>query len=295
MELDQVPFPPTDNKKERLEFPVRVLYEEWHPAENDEFWQRLETPSDPMKGSYKNPGRFEAKELYDTHGQRVVSHHERLLSRAQRYGAAFVVEHFIQERMGKLKNPKILEIGSWPMKNDIVSVQFDTTLIAILSQKFDHVVGIDKVDLSKAFPYRSYTPPYFGEAKFLNGDFLQHEMQQKITDQLESSPDVIIGNMVFERNLGQWEKRAPALPALVKRRLNGEPLFKKEDEKLTMVAENLSVAANSFLAHDGVMVISNSSHSGYGDTPEFIQSMPLLAVYMDERNRGVFAEVRGKK
>lgn len=284
------------DQKERLESPPHVLYEEWHPPEDDTFWQRLETPSDPMKGSYKNPGRFEAKELYDTHGQRVVSHHERLLSRAQRYGAAFVAEHFIQERMGKLGSPKILEIGSWPMKNDIVSVQFDTTLIAILSQKFDQVVGIDKVDLTKAFPYRSYTPPYFGKAEFMNGDFLQREMQQKIIQELGGNPTVIIGNMVFEKNLGQWEKSESSISSLLKKQFKGETFFRgNEAEKFTHVAENLSVAANDFLADDGVIVIANSSYGGSGEVPGAIESMPLLAVYMDEKNRGVFAEVRGKK
>ncbi len=188
-----------------------IQYEKWHPRVDENFWQRLEVSGQPRNGTYKNPAEFDRKEFWNADASTHVSHHDRLLHWDSQLGSAFVVEHFLRENGLGLPNPKILEIGTWPMKNPIVATQFDNTSIALLSQNIDfRVVGVDKVNIETAFPYKSYTPPNFGDGKFINGDFHDAQIQEAILHELGGQPNLILGNMVFEKRLGNFDIRQNA-------------------------------------------------------------------------------------
>lgn len=264
-----------------------VSYEEWHPPEGNELWQRLEIPGQTRNGSYTDPVRFNEKAFWNADVSAHISHHDRLNHWNQQLSVAFVTEHYLQQSRLGAPSPRVLEVGTWPMRNPTVATQFDNTVIGVLSQnKHMKVVGVDKVDLATAFPYQSYTPPNFGVAEFINGDFNSDETQQRIIASLGNKPDVIIGNMVFEQRLGNWDEKYSAVgQARIWAKTATDIPTKPE------MAEKLALTANDFLKSDGILIVCNR---GYGQIPEFIHKMPLLAVYMDQTGKLPFAQVRGK-
>jgi len=266
-----------------------VPYEEWHPTIGPALWKRLEVPGQPRNGSYTNPAAFDLKELPDGQGySRVISHHERLKYWDEHLGMSFAAEHYLRvARLGS-PNPKILEIGSWPHKNPIVGTQYDNTALAILSQNLHFkVAGVDNVDITRVFPYRSYTPPNFGNGAFINGDFFDTQIQDRIIQALGGKPHAIVGTIVFERRLGNFSHKYAADRA--NRPLWTEAKLNEADKPA--LAEKISEAANNFLRDDGVIILCNH---GEISVPQFIHNMPLLAVYIDQSGVKPYVQVRKK-
>ena len=79
------------------------------------------------------------------------------------------------------------------MQNYLVDTQRNNTLTALLAQDTSlHVVNVDSKDLQgKHLNYY----PYFGNSTFINGDFLDPEIQEEIVHEL-GKPHIIIGNML---------------------------------------------------------------------------------------------------
>ena len=268
-----------------------IAYDQWHPRAGASLWKRLEIPGDPRNGTYINPGAFDAREQWNAEVTRLVSHRERLESWDERLGVAFAVEHYLRRFRVGSPSPKILEIGSWPMKNPIVAPQFDNTVIALLGQnRRNTVVGVDSIDKESAFAHASYTPPYFGDAKFIHGDFQQHATKSRILKLLGGNPHMIIGNMVFEKGLGRFmfSEGLKRIQSAVLSKFGGMGTNIPEYHE---VAEELAKDAEAFLGPHGVLVISNR---GGGQIPDYVHKMPLLAVYMDKSGKRPYAQVRGK-
>lgn len=265
-----------------------VPYDEWHPQEGPDLWTRLEVPSDVRNGSYVNEGAFNLKELPDGNGNsRQISHHERLSHWDRRLSSAFAVEHFLKfSRLGS-PSPKILEIGTWPEKNPVIEAQHDNTLLGVLSANQSlKVVGVDNVDIDHFFPYKSYTPPFFGNGLFINGDFHDKKIQNKITKFLGGHPDLIVGNMVFENRLGNSYHKYPDRT----RRAIWTPQRAFEEDK-PEAADSISHSANDFLPSSGVIAVCNY---GIGKLPVFVRTMPLLAVYLGQDGDSPYVQIRQK-
>jgi len=272
-----------------------VKYEDWHPTGND-LWKRLEVPGDPRNGTYTSE-EFDKKEQWNTDSTYLVSHRQRLEHWKETLGVTFAVEHYLNKNVLSSPFPRILEIGSWPMYNPIVERCHENTIIALLSQnKNTKVVGLDTVD-----PHPLYTP-HFGESTYICGDFHDDKTKEKIKKTLGGNPNVIVGNMVFENDLYKFinaetirkerdiMRKSTFLPIQV---LTGY-VPKLPDEDKYKIAENLSVAANSFLELNGILVICNGNSDTDKNIPEFVHKMPLLAVYLDETNKYAAVQIRGK-
>lgn len=265
-----------------------IPYQHWYPEIDDNLWQRLEVPGQARNGTYRNPSEFKRRELYDRRGDRSVSHFDRLDYWRKKLAIVFCVEDYLyRTKLGGSK-PKILEIGSWPSRTPLISTQYENSVIGILSQDRNKiVVGVDDIDMETAFPYRSRTFPHFGEATFLNENFVLEKTRKELTKVLRGKPDVIIGNWVFEKRVGNSARYARAVGL-------GNILAKNMAESSSddiETAERLAYEANEFLGDSGVVILSNWQG---GSVPEFIHDMPLLAVYGDEKGSDVFAQVRGK-
>lgn len=280
------------NIAEKDEHTVVVPYEDWHPPIGNALWERLEVPGQELNGSFNNPAAFDSNELWNADATYLVSHHEFLNYWNQKLSVAFAIEHYLHiSRIGS-PSPKVLEIGLWPMSNPIVSTEYGNTVMAILAQNNNvKVVGVDNIDLSTVFPYQTYTPPNFGNGVFINGDFHDVQVKRRIIKTLGGNPDVIVGNMVFEKGLGRYtllESQANRRSAPLLRGFTG---LTTELPKMHEVAEELAIDANSFLGLHGVLVISNG---GGSEIPDFVHTMPLLAVYLDESGKRPYAQVRAR-
>lgn len=136
--------------------------------------------------------------------EELLSHHEILTFWREKLSVAFIVEHFLQNSRLGAPSPKILEIGAWPIKNIFVAAEYDNTAVALLAQnKNMKVAGVDNIDKLAVYGYDRYPNPYFGNGIFVNGDFNIASTQQSLVTALGGKPHVIIGNWVFETELGK--------------------------------------------------------------------------------------------
>lgn len=269
------------------EIPI-IAYDEWHLPEGPKLWSKLEIPGDRYNGSYNDPVRFNDKQFSDGAGYgREKSHHDRLVSWNERLSVAFAAEHYISHYLSRVLRPKILEIGCWPMRSSDVETKDDNSVIGIISQHLRYkVVGVDNVHVPSIYPYQSYSLPNFGRAKFINKDFYESDTQSEIVRRLGGKPDIIIGNMVFDRRLGNFRHRyIGSISSMHARR---QAMDGPDD---TRAGERISAAAYNFLKDGGVMVIANE---GNAEVPDFIRALPLAAVYLTKNGRHVAAQVRRK-
>lgn len=251
---------------------VEVKYREWHP-EGDALWERLEIPTFTTRlGRYKDPEVFDRIDYRDSYGYKCVSYRDILTLFDREFSAAFVLEHYAEEILG-INNPKVLEIGAWPMRRRTVPTEFSNSFMGILSRNNGYrVVGVDKINIVEALGFKSYTPPYFGNSTFINGDFSHKDVRAKIISNLGGRPDIIIGNMVFERRLGNW----------LTKDLDGPDRPE--------AAEEITRAAIDFMPMGSSLIICNRS---YGTIPDVARELPLVALYFNEEGRE-YAQVRAK-
>jgi len=249
----------------------QISFVEWHPKISDKLWERLARGTRWAKFTENG---LDAKCHWNTNAAELISYRVALEHFLHQYRVAFAVEHFLTEQ--GLDKPKILEVGSWPAKNYTVGAQFGTTLIAILSQNEDYIVaGVDSMDTKRAFPWTSWTPPNFGSGRMFYGNIHDEETRAEITSYLGSEPQIIVGNMMFERRLGAHMAGAK---------------WEGSTERYSHVAEDLSETCNSYLASHGVLVVCNR---GYGEIPNFVKGMPLICTYQDEKGREL-VQIRAK-
>jgi len=260
---------------------VSVPYQDWHPAIDDRLWERLEIPGHHNNGRYKDKRLFEKKDYWNANAIELISTRQILEYYLSQNRVAFVVEHYLSNHQ-EIEKTKILEVGCWPMKNYTVSPQFSNTLLALLSQNNNNnnkiVVEVDSISITGILPYKTLTLPYFGNGIFVQGDFHEKSVRSTIEQKLDGKPNIIVGNMVFEKRLGTW----------MAGNYFGITLVNLDQDH--HVAEQLLIRANNFLDQNGTVVICNR---GYGQIPEFAKTMPLAAVYLDEKGKE-YAQVRGK-
>lgn len=253
-----------------------VPFTDWHPEITYGVWERLARGTKWSK--FRERG-LDKKDHWRADGTDSITYRDALEYFLDQYRVAFAIEHFVAEQ--SMVRPRILEVGSWPMRNPLVSAQFGNTLISMLSQNEDYTVaGVDNIDTETVFPYKSWTPPNFGSAKMFYGDMHKEQTRAGIADYLGGLPNLIGGNMVFEKRMGAWciEERNRGLALRTGLQLptnlpTGEYAY---------VVEELARTCNSFLAPEGVLVVCNRD---YGEIPDFVERMPLLRIYEDEKGR----------
>ncbi|MEK6917066.1 MAG: hypothetical protein AABW92_04955, partial [Nanoarchaeota archaeon] len=109
-----------------------------------------------------------------------------------------------------------------------------------------------------------------------------------IVDYLGGLPQIIVGNMVFEKRMGAWcmeeINRGLTLRTGIKLSTN------LPTAEYIYVAEELARRCNSYLALDGILIVCNQN---YGEIPDFVVKMPLLRTYQDESGRDL-VQIRAK-
>lgn len=261
----------SNKSKESIE-PIRVPFSEWSPKEGQDLWARLIIHGNPEDKQYTS--EFEKNNYWNTNATQLISSKDKLLHYLSQLQIVFAVEHFLENESESYSQPKILEIGTWPMENNIVPTSRNNTAINLLSQNSDYkVVGADWIPNFERYPHNH---PEFGNAKYFNGNFLRKSVRQEIVDFLGGAPDIILGNMVFEQRLPQCQSGGEYAVS---------PFFKNLDGRL-------AEAANEMLSEKGVIAVCNR---GYGKLTPFIEQLKLLYNFEDKDGTPNYVQIRQKK
>lgn len=253
---------------------MNIDFSQWYPYLDESLWERL-ADGTRWQG-FRNNG-LDARRHWDAKGRELVSYRMVLQHFLHLYRLCFAIEHHISE--AGMSSPRILEVGAWPMDHWLVPPQFSTTLVAILSQNPDYIVaGVDSIDTDTIFPYKSWTLPHYGAAQMFYGDIHDEATRKDISDYLGGKPQLIVGNMVFEKRLGAWQVEQQL--KRMSRRTGMAFQINESTMEYEHVAEELANVCRDYLAPGGVLVICNR---GYGEIPDCLDDMELDKVYLDER------------
>jgi hypothetical protein len=138
------------------------------------------------------------------------------------------VRQFIADRA--FPSPRVLEIGPWPCA-PLEGEVYDPEISLLLEDARCCAVDVQEKPAHARL----------GEEHYLIGDFLEEAVQRDIETHLSGQPDVIIGNLVFDKDIGRHMRAHLTLSA----------------DQEAQLGTLLTVAATGFLAQGGYIALCN--------------------------------------